>query len=489
MRRRHGRRTAADSASAHRGRNPPNGEGTADRRERVDDATSGTLRAPDPTTAAKKPDPVGAAHAPGQADGPTAPAPRDSPGESRRRRLSLTVYLTSATLVRSASGGAPVAFVALTLARPGHGGAALGGVLAALLTLPNIAGPWLARWLEGARDPRLRLAAAFTLFGLMLAGAGLALDHVPIVVVGSLVVIGGLCEPLMTGGLSSRLALIVGEDTRAQRRAEGWDSATYGSSNILGPAAVAALTALAGPLTAVVALGAAGVVAGLLMLALPKEHRTSAARQRSMPVRDALKVIVRRGPLRRVMVATMITSVSTGGVMVIAVVLGNDLQGSAGAGAALGAAYGVGNLCGALLTGAFPLTGEPERWVLRLIAANAVAVGLCALAPGYVLALVTFALAGATSAILFTASLAVRSVYSPPNARAQVFVTMAGLKMAAGSAGTALAGTLVGVGPRLALCLNAIVVAAAVSIAVTDLRLTRRRSSGADCEDAPSPTA
>ncbi|WP_411075779.1 MFS transporter [Streptomyces sp. cmx-4-7] len=396
------------------------------------------------------------------------------------------MYLTAATLVRSASGGAPVALVALTLDRPGHGGAALGGVLAALLTLPNIAGPWMARWLEEAHDPRFRLAGAFTVFGPVLAGTGPTLNRLPIVLVGLLVVSGGLCNPLMTGGLSSRLALLVGEDTRAQRRAVGWDSATYGCSNILGPAVVAAVTALTGAPAAVVVLGAAGVVAGLLMFALPKEHRSTAARQRSMPVRDALWVIVRRGPLRRVMIATMITSVSTGGVMVIAVVLGRALQGSAGAGAALGAAYGVGNLCGALLTGVFPLTGEPERWVLRLVAANAVTVGLCALAPGYVLALVAFALAGATSAVLFTASLAVRSVHSPPNARAQVFVTMAGLKMAAGSAGTALAGTLVGIGPRLVLCLNAIVVTSAVSIALVDLRLTRRRSSAADPRDTPS---
>ncbi|MET9504315.1 MFS transporter [Streptomyces sp. NPDC006622] len=467
------------------------------RKRADDDATSGTLRTPHPTAVPKaqgpaavpkEQGPTAAPRAPDAAHGPPTLEPQHAPGRSRQRRgLPLAVYLTSATLVRSASGGAPVALVALTLARPGHGGAALGGLLAALLTLPNVAGPWMARWLEEARDPRFRLAAAFIVFGLMLAATGLTLSRLPVALVGLLVVIGGLCDPLMTGGLSSRLALIVGEDTRAQRRAEGWDSATYGSSNILGPAAVAAITALSGAVTAVVALGAAGVVAGLLMFALPKEHRTAATRQRSMPVRDALAVIVRRGPLRRVMIATMITSVSTGGVMVIAVVFGRNLQGSAGAGAALGAAYGVGNLCGALLTGAFPLTGEPERWVLRLIAANAVAVGLCALAPGYVLALATFALAGATSAVLFTASLAVRSVYSPPNARAQVFVTMAGLKMAAGSAGTALAGTLVGIGPRLALCLNAVVVASAVAVALTDLRLTRPRSAAADQQDTSSP--
>jgi hypothetical protein len=78
-------------------------------------------------------------------------------------------------------------------------------------------------------------------------------------------------------------------------------------------------------------------------------------------------------------------------------------------------------------------------------------------------------------------------VYSPPNARAQVFVTMAGLKMAASSAGTAPAGTLVGLGPRLALGLDAVVAASALTVAVADLRLTRRRPSGAAGEGAPSP--
>ncbi|WP_445282013.1 hypothetical protein [Streptomyces sp. DSM 118148] len=63
---------------------------------------------------------------------------------------------------------------------------------------------------------------------------------------------------------------------------------------------------------------------------------------------------------------------------------------------------------------------------------------------------------------------------------------MAGLKMAAGALGTALAGALVGVGPRLVLCLNAVVVASAVAIALTDVCLTRHRSFVAVQEDRPS---
>ena len=157
--------------------------------------------------------------------------------------------------------------------------------------------------------------------------------------------------------------------------------------------------------------------------------------------------------------------------MVVAVVFGAQLHHVAGAGAVLGAVYGIGNLCGALGVGAFPLRGEPERLTVRLIAVNAAAIALCAAAPSYALAMVTFALAGASSSILFTATLAVRSQYSPPNARAHVFVIMAGFKMATSSAGTALAGTLVGIGPRLVLLLGALISAAAVGVAALDRHL------------------
>ncbi|NEA47978.1 hypothetical protein G3I35_17300, partial [Streptomyces sp. SID10815] len=118
-----------------------------------------------------------------------------------------------------------------------------------------------------------------------------------------------------------------------------------------------------------------------------------------------------------------------------------------------------------------------------------VAVGLCAAAPDYAIAVITFALAGATSAVLFTATLAVRSVYSPPAARAQVFVTMAGCKMVAGAAGTALAGTLSGFDPRLALAVGCLVVTAAVGTARLDRRLTRDTSSAPDGTPLPAPPA
>ena len=88
------------------------------------------------------------------------------------------------------------------------------------------------------------------------------------------------------------------------------------------------------------------------------------------------------------------------------------------------------------------------------------------------LARAAFAVLGALNAPFVTATMAGRSAYAPPNARAQIFVTAAGLKVAAGSAGTAAAGALVGaVSPRLLmLAAGALVVITAVATAL-DRRL------------------
>jgi MFS family permease len=105
----------------------------------------------------------------------------------------------------------------------------------------------------------------------------------------------------------------------------------------------------------------------------------------------------------------------------IAAIFGPGLTGRPGAGAALTVAFGVGRLAGALLVTVFPLRGEPERLALRLFATVAtVATALCAFAPTYAFALAGFAVMGLVNAIAFTATLAARTKYAPPYARAGV---------------------------------------------------------------------
>ena len=56
---------------------------------------------------------------------------------------------------------------------------------------------------------------------------------------------------------------------------------------------------------------------------------------------------------------------------------------------------------------------------------------------------------GVTTAPFVTATFAARNAYAPPRARAQVFVTLSALKLSTASGGAALAGVLVGFGPRV----------------------------------------
>lgn len=120
-----------------------------------------------------------------------------------------------------------------------------------------------------------------------------------------------------------------------------------------------------------------------------------------------------------------------------------------------------------------------------LVGISAAAVGFCALAPSYLVASAAFALAGAASAVLFTATLAVRSVYSPPRARAQVYVSMGGVKMAVASAGTAVAGALMTQGPRTLLAAGAVVIILALAIMLIDRWFTTRRFRTPPAAESP----
>jgi len=385
-------------------------------------------------------------------------------------------YVVSATLARAADSGAGVGLVLLAT-HPTSGvrhGATVGGLLAAALSAPHLLGPWVGRFLDRARDPRFVLAVAFTVYAAALSSAALLLGRASIAFVVGAVVLAGVCGPLLTGGLSSRLDGLAGPGERQQRRAQGWDAASYGLGGTAGPALVSGLAVLAGPRTALVALAGLPAAAALAVLTVRASARRAEEVSATLTVAQTLRAIATDGRLRRVAVATMMTAITLGAMSVFSVLLGQALSDRTGAGAALGAAFGIGNLAGSLLVTAFPLRGEPERLTVRHVALMAVAFGLCTVAPNYPLALAAFALAGASNAPFFTATLAARSQYAPPGARAQVFVSVAGLKVASSSAGTAVAGLCAFLGPRplMAGCVAMTLLAA--GIATVDRRLSRR---------------
>jgi hypothetical protein len=384
-----------------------------------------------------------------------------STGDARR---ALARYLAAATLARGADAGAPVGLA--LLATSSSAGPAAGGLLAAALTAPHLLGPWVARRLDAARDGRWVLAAAFAGYGVALAGGALLLGRAPLAVAGAAVVVAGLCGPLLTGGMSSRLAATAGEGR------EGWDALSYGLGGTGGPALVALATAITSPLTAVLALSAATGLAAVLTRTLPRV--APAAGNATSSARAALRLLIADGRLRRVNLITVLASFGTGGLAVIAAVLGS---------ATLMAAFGLGILAGSLLVTAFPLRGEPEYMTAYSAVAQAIALGLTAAAPTYALTLAGFALAGLANGPFVAATFLARGRYAPPESRAQVFVSMGGLKVAAGSAGAAVAGSLIAAsGPRLLLAAAAAVTLAVVLVALADRRLEA-------CQSSPRPSA
>jgi MFS family permease len=400
-------------------------------------------------------------------------------------------YLAVATLVRIVDGGAAVSLVALVVSLHGRVSDAAVGLLTALLTAPQLLGPLVAAPLARARDPRRPLALAFACLGVALAACGLLLDHGELALAAVAATAAGCAGPLVTGGLSTQsvarradgatagtagTAGTVGTvGTVGERRAEALDAATYGLGGTVGPVLVAGAVALLSPLAAVVALGAVALVAGGGTLLLPKAETDREPGRPPMPLRQVLAAIAGVGPLRRVLAATTIAALGSGGLLVVAVVFGARLGGHASAGALLAAAFGIGGLAGSLLLSVRPLRTEPEVTTLALLAATGACVALCALAPDLAIAATLFALAGAISSAQFTASLAVRSAYSPRGTRAHVYVTMAGLKMGCASAGAALAGTLLAFGPRPTLLAIAGLIAAGSVAAASTRRASRHR--------------
>ncbi|HST85616.1 MAG TPA: hypothetical protein VLL08_28010 [Kineosporiaceae bacterium] len=408
----------------------------------------------------------------------------------------LARYAVAATLVRAADAGAVVGLVLLAVdpARRAGAGPTVAGLLAAALTAPHLIGPWIAHQLDRARDGRALLAWSYLLYAVALAVGSVSVGRAPAAVSILAVGVAGSCGPLLTGGLSSRLAGIAGPGERAQRRAQGWDAVTYGVGGTAGPAVVAASSAVTGPQAALLGLCAGAAIAAGLTLTLPPARSAASTTGVTDPVlgvRAGLGLLWTSGPLRRVTTMTMLGALGMGALPLAAVALGSSLAGRAGAGATLTMAAGAGGLVGSLAVTIFPIRGEPDLLARRLFAALTVVIVGCALAPTFVLSVTGFALIGVGNATSFTATLAARSTYAPPAARAQVFVTSAGLKVAMSSAGSAVAGIGIGAGfgGRTLLLVAAAATGIGVLIAVGD-RLFERRGDQIPHhhERAKSPT-
>ena len=260
----------------------------------------------------------------------------------------LSRYVIGSMLARMATGGSAVAII--LLARTYGADGTLAGAMAACLTAPHVFGPVYGKWLDEARDPRLIIAATCLAFAGFFQLAMLGFDwNLSWLTISSLLVCG-TCSSFMMGGLSTQLTSLVDDDVPSRRRAQSWDTITYGFGLTMGPLLIALLTVSHSVQFTVSVLMSLPLLAALMVLTLPKANVHPSHHEQGMPgFRQVIDIMRSSGPLKRTLLMTSGASFSVAALPVLAVYLSEAWMSSKESGAYLVTMYGVGCLCGAVL--------------------------------------------------------------------------------------------------------------------------------------------
>jgi MFS family permease len=390
-------------------------------------------------------------------------------------------FYLGATLGRLAAEMLPVAVVLLVLDRTGS--PALASATVAAASLPSVVtGPLLGAWLDRTRHRRAALAANQALLVVGLAGMLLAAGRAPGWSLAALAVAGGLAAPMLTGGVTSMIPLLV--PAPLLPRANAMEAASFNSAAVLGPALAGAAVARLGSSSAIglqVLIAVAAMAAIARMPALgPAEPDGAARAPLGRTLRAGLAHLARTPVLRGVTI-TSVLAYGAQGLLPLALPLLSERLGAGPGGAGyLFAAVEVGAIAGVFIAVRMAASRPPQWIVLGGTALLALGTAALALAPSFPVALALAATAGLAAGPAFAALFSVRQQWSPAGLRGQIFTTAASLKVGAFALGAALAGSAVtGLGPRGAIAVTAAVellaVAAGLLGGVWDRSHTRER--------------
>jgi MFS family permease len=363
--------------------------------------------------------------------------------------------MTSATVSRLADQSASIALVLVVIARTHN--PRLAGLVVAAFTIPTlVTGPVIGAYLDQLRAKRLLFAANQAILAAALTGVVLLAGHVPGTVLIVLGLFAGVTAPVLTGGFSSLVPLVV--PAGGLRRANALDAASYNVAGLAGPALVAAIAGAAGASLALSAVAGIAALGLLLVLAapMPAAPRLDAAPADRLAgqqaagslraaVADGLQLLRDVPVLRSTTVATTLSQLTQGLLPVALPLLAVRLAHPASAGAWLLTALSGGGLAGALASARLlARRTAPAVLIASMAGCGAFLVAL-AVAPGFGLALGLAVLAGTADGPIFAATLAVRQATVPPERYAQTAATAASLKTGAYALGAAAAGLLAGV--------------------------------------------
>lgn len=355
------------------------------------------------------------------------------------------VLLAAATASRLADTAAGVALVLLILARTGD--ARQAGLVVAAFTVPTlVSGPVFGAVLDRLRRRKPLFAANNVALAAALAAVNVLAGHAPGWLLAACGLCAGLTAPVLTGGYSSLVPLVV--PPAALTRANALDSASYNVAGLAGPALVAAVAGLAGPgpaLASVTALAAAGLA---LVLAAPVPPAPGGGvpgggDPASLPaaLRGGFRVLGQSAAIRSVSISTALGMFFQGLLPVTCPLLALAAGRAASAGGWLLTALSVGGLAGSLASEPLLKRCSPRSVVVASFAGMAMFLGLMAAWPVFWACVVLAVLAGLAEAPSLAATLAVRQREVPPDRYAQLTATAASLKTGGFALGSAAAGT------------------------------------------------
>jgi MFS family permease len=351
------------------------------------------------------------------------------------------LLLTSATVSRLADGAAGIALVLVVIARTHD--ARLAGLVVAAFTVPTlVSGPVLGAYLDRLRARHLLFAGNQVMLAGTLTGVVVLAGHTPALVLIGLGLCAGVTAPVLTGGFSSLIPLVV--PRASLPRANALDAASYSVAGLAGPAIVAAVAGAAGAaaaLSAIAAVAAAGLV---LVLAAPMPAPPSGLPASSLraALHDGLRLLWDRPLLRATTVATTLGQFAQGLLPVTLPLLAVQLGRTTADGAWLLTALSCGGLAGALASRRIL-----ARWTSRtVLLASLGGFGACLAAlaamPDLALALGLTIMAGLAEGPTLAATLPVRQQNVPPGHYAQICTTAASIKTGSYALGAAATGLL-----------------------------------------------
>ncbi|MFE3145752.1 MFS transporter [Streptomyces sp. NPDC059218] len=371
-----------------------------------------------------------------------------------KKRYSLRVYLVGAVAARAGDEASGPALMLAGFALTGSTTDA-SSLLAGVTISAAVGGPLLGTLLDRASRPGRLLAGALVVYAAGLGAILVGLGHLPFAVTILIAVLTGMPAPALSGGWTAQLPRVVPDD--GLPRANMLDAMTYGAASLAGPALAGGTAELLGAPTAVV------VSAGLIGLALPTALMLPARPVRQHALRKTsvasdlvagFRAIVRRPPLARATLTSVVSCVAQGMLTACAVFLGEHVLGGAGRGAMLLSCAAVFALVANAVLARFPHLLAPDTIIWASALVQAAALVLATSEQPLLLVVAVLAL-GIGEGPQLAALFAVRHREAPEHLRGQIFTTGASLKITGFALGAAVAGPIATWSLRGALALAA----------------------------------